>query len=294
MKFAPAGRAAGGLRAPLLWIGTACTIVAGYVLLARGGTTAPAALLVIGYVILAPLAIHGIKMTAVGRDAADAPPYAWAVLVALAVLALYAATLAPTTAMWDTSEYMAAAKVLGIPHPPGNPLFVLIAYLLGTLPIAREFAVRINLLAAAASAASAGIWFLVAHEVTSNLFAERWARLTAAAVCALVGATSFTVWNQSVVNEKVYTVSLLQLTVVVWLAIRWTRRPAGAAADRLLVVIAYLLALGYTIHPAGSLAAPCIVAVVLLVAPKTFVRGRLVAQALAASVFGLSLFAFEP
>ena len=294
MKFAPAGRAAGGLRAPLLWIGTACTIVAGYVLLARGGTTAPAALLVIGYVILAPLAIHGIKMRKVGRDAADAPPYAWAALVALAVLALYAATLAPTTAMWDTSEYMAAAKVLGIPHPPGNPLFVLIAYLFGTLPIAREFAVRINLLAAAASAASAGIWFLVAHEVTSNLFAERWARLTAAAVCALVGATSFTVWNQSVVNEKVYTVILLQLTTVVWLSIRWTRQPAGAAADRLLIVIAYLLALGYTIHPAGYLAGPCITAVVLMVAPKTFLRGRLIAQAVLATVFGLSLFAFEP
>ena len=32
----------------------------------------------------------------------------------------------PTTAMWDTSEYTAAAKALGIPHPPGNPLFVLI------------------------------------------------------------------------------------------------------------------------------------------------------------------------
>ncbi|MFI5244841.1 MAG: protein O-mannosyl-transferase family, partial [Gemmatimonadales bacterium] len=132
------------------------------------------------------------------------------------------------------------------------------------------------------------------HEVTSKLFTVRWTQLVAAAVCALVGATSFTVWNQSVVNEKVYTVSLLQLTVVVWLAIRWTRRPAGTAADRLLVVIAYLLALGYTIHPAGYLAAPCIVAVVLLVAPKTFVRGRLVAQALAATVFGLSLFAFEP
>ena len=233
MKIAPTGRAAGGLRARLMWTATALTIAAGYVLLARGGTTAPAGLLVIGYVLLAPLAIYGAPAAGVKTDAENAAPYAWAALVALAVFALYALTLAPTTAMWDTSEYMAAAKDLGIPHPPGNPLFVLVAYLFGTLPIAREFAARINLLAAAASAASAGLWFLIAHEVTRKLFAERWAALTAAAVCALVGATSFTVWNQSVVNEKVYTVSLLQLTVVVWLAVRWTRQPNGAGADRM-------------------------------------------------------------
>ena len=293
MTNALTARSAGGLRGPLLWAGTAGTIIAGYALLAGGGMTAPALLLVAGYVVLAPLAILGAKRGAVA-DETDAPPYRWAALITLVVFALYAATLAPTTAMWDTSEYMAAAYVLGIPHPPGNPLFVLIAYLFGTLPIASEFAARINLMAAAASAVSAGIWFLVANAVTSKLFAERWAQLTAAAVCALAGATSFTVWNQSVVNEKVYTLALLQLTVVVWLALRWTRQPAGPAADRLLLVIAYLLALGYAIHPAGYLAAPCVVAVVLLLAPRTFTRVRLIALVAAVTVFGLSLFAFEP
>ena len=294
MNFAPARRAAAGSRTPLLWIGTASAIVAGYALLAKGGTTAPAVLLVVGYALLAPLAILGTRECNPEPHARGAAPYGWAVLVALSAFALYAVTLAPGTAMWDTSEYIAAAKVLGIPHPPGNPLFVLIAYLFGTLPIASDFAVRINLLAAAASAASAGLWFLVAHEATRALFANRAARLASAAACALVGTTSFTVWNQSVVNEKVYTLSLLQLTVVVWLTIRWTRRLAGTASDRLLVVIAYLLALGYTIHPAGYLAAPSVAAAVLMLAPRTFLRGRLIAQAAAASAFGFSLFAFEP
>jgi hypothetical protein len=294
MNDAPTARSAGGLRVPLLWAGTAAAIVVGYALLAGGGTTVPAALLVIGYVVLAPLAMRGSHQVDARTKGGDAPPYRWAALVALAVFVLYAATLAPSTAMWDTSEYMAAAKVLGIPHPPGNPLFVLVAYLFGTLPIASAFAVRINLMAAAASAASAGLWFLVANEVTRKLFAARWAQLTAAATCAVAGATSFTVWNQSVVNEKVYTLALLQLTVVVWLALRWTQRPTGAASDRLLVVIAYLLALGYTIHPAGYLAAPCIVTVVLLLAPRTFIRWRLIAEVALATVFGLSLFAFEP
>ncbi|HEV8408977.1 MAG TPA: DUF2723 domain-containing protein [Gemmatimonadaceae bacterium] len=292
MTFAPDGRAAGGSRALMLWSGTAITIAAGYALLARGGTTLPAALLVLGYVLLAPLAMYGAGDGA-GKDASN-PPYKFAALVAAGVLLLYTLTLAPTTAMWDASEYMAAAKDLGIPHPPGNPLFVLIAYLFGTLPIAHDFAARINMLAATASALSAALWFLIAHEVTRKLFEERWAQLTAAAVCALVGATSFTVWNQSVVNEKVYTVSLLQLTVVVWLAVRWTAHPRGTGSDRLLLVIAYLLALGYTIHPAGYLAAPCVAAVVLLLSPRTLLRPRLLAEGALVTVLGLSLFAFEP
>ena len=86
----------------------------------------------------------------------EKPPYSWAAGVTAAVMALYIATLAPTTAFWDTSEYIAAAKVLGIPHPPGNPLFVLMAHVFGLLPIMGSYAERINLFAAVTSAFGAG------------------------------------------------------------------------------------------------------------------------------------------
>ena len=51
----------------------------------------------------------------------DRPPYLWAFVTSVLIFLIYLATLAPTTAFWDTSEYIAAARVLGIPHPPGNP-----------------------------------------------------------------------------------------------------------------------------------------------------------------------------
>ena len=54
----------------------------------------------------------------------ERPPYGLAALATAAVLAIYVFTIAPTTQFWDTSVYIASAKVLGIPHPPGNPLFV--------------------------------------------------------------------------------------------------------------------------------------------------------------------------
>src|SRR5438132_7932093 len=76
------------------------------------------------------------------------PPYLMAGCVSLGALILYVLTLAPTTQFWDTSEYLAAAYTLGIPHPPGNPLFVLIAYVFGMLPLMMDYASLTTLVAA--------------------------------------------------------------------------------------------------------------------------------------------------
>src|SRR5881398_595812 len=50
-------------------------------------------------------------------------------------------------------------------------------------------------------------------------------RRLAAVAGALAAATAFTVWNQSVVNEKVYTLSLLSIALVLWLIVRWDDQP---------------------------------------------------------------------
>ena len=55
---------------------------------------------------------------------APPPPYRAAALAGTLVLVLYVLTLAPTTAFWDASEYITTAYILGVPHPPGTPLFV--------------------------------------------------------------------------------------------------------------------------------------------------------------------------
>src|ERR1043165_7933983 len=117
------------------------------------------------------------------------PSYLAALAVSVVTLALYLATLAPSTAMWDTSEYIAAAYTLGLPHPPGNPLFVIIGRVFSILPIASTVAIRINILAAICSAVSAGAWFLITERVLVGWFTERWQRITGGALGALIGAT---------------------------------------------------------------------------------------------------------
>src|ERR671923_682560 len=149
------------------------------------------------------------------------PSYLAAGVVTLLVFALYVLTLAPSTAMWDTSEYIAAAYTLGLPHPPGNPLFVLIGRVFAVLPIPGSVALRVNVLAALSSAVSAGMWFLITERVLVSWFPQRWQRILGGSIATVLGATAFTVWNQSVVNEKVYTVSLMGIAIISWLMIRW-------------------------------------------------------------------------
>jgi len=212
-------------------------------------------------------------MTATAGELPDhRPSYRAAAIVSALVFVLYLVTLAPSTAMWDTSEYIAAAYVLGLPHPPGNPLFILIAHAFGLLPLPGSYAQRINVLAALTSAASAGIWFLVTERVLAAWLPQRWQRISGGVLSALIGATAFSVWNQSVVMEKVYPVSLLFIAVISWLAIRWIDRPDGPKADRTLVLIAYLIGLGYAVHPAGFLAVPAVGVAVLLRRPQTVLQ----------------------
>ncbi|HTJ21679.1 MAG TPA: DUF2723 domain-containing protein, partial [Gemmatimonadaceae bacterium] len=270
-------------------------LAGGYADLVRGGTTVSAFLLSIAYCALIPLAIWSSRPVADKEPADPTPPsYGAATLVATLVLALYLVTLAPSTAMWDTSEYIAAAYTFGLPHPPGNPLFVIAGRMFAILPIAPTVAQRINILAALSSAASAGLWFLVTEQILGAWLGERWLRVAGAVVAAVVGATSFTVWNQSVVNEKVYTVSLVGIALVSWLAIRWSNRPSGPRADRLLVLMAYLCGLGYANHMAGMLPAPAILLAVLLRRPAALVQPKLVIACLAALIVGLSPFATQP
>src|SRR5690606_331441 len=123
------------------------------------------------------------------------PPYLAAGIAVLAVWILYVVTLAPTTWFWDTSEYIATAHILGIPHPPGNPLFVVLAraWELLLAPTGLSVAVRINLFSATLSFLAHGFWFLVMHRVAAFMIGIRTVRLVVTFVAVLVIASAITV-----------------------------------------------------------------------------------------------------
>jgi len=194
---------------------------------------------------------------------APRPPWPAAAAVAVLVLLGYALTLAPTVTFWDAGELIAAARTLGIPHPPGTPLFVLVAHVWALVLPVGEYALRTNLLSATASAAGAGFFFLVAHETTARLGAglapgpARLVRVGGAAAAALAGAFTFTNWQNS--NEtEVYAVAMLVIAATVWLAVRW--RQAPERRGRLPLLAIYLFGLSVANHLLALLAGPALVA----------------------------------
>ena len=224
------------------------------------------------------------------------PPYVAAALAGLVVWVLYAITLAPSTAFWDTSEYIATAHILGIPHPPGNPLFVVLARAWDVLlePTGLSTAVRINLFSATMSSLAHGFWFLLAHRILSFFSESRSFRLAGAAAAVAISATAFTVWNQSNVNEKVYTVSLFTIALLSWLAFRWRDRLGIGKDDNLLLLMVFILALSVGNHLMAFLAAPALLVFIALVHPRTLVNWRLYAAGAGAVILGLSIHLFLP
>jgi hypothetical protein len=234
-------------------------------------------------------------------------PYALAAVAGALVFALYAITLAPTTAFWDTSEYIATAHILGIPHPPGNPVFVLMAraWELLLAPTGLSVAVRVNLFSAFMGAATAFFWFLVVHRILAYFSGSELVRRVGAGAAVLVSATAFTVWNQSNVNEKVYSVSLFTIGLLSWTAFLWrehvelhrsaaTAKSARFHDDNALVFMVFVLALSVGNHLMAFLAAPALLVLLLMVKPQVFLNWKLYGWSVVFGIIGLSVHLFLP
>jgi len=197
---------------------------------------------------------------------ASAPPYRWAVAVAALVLAGLVVSLAPSVTFWDAGELTAAMRILGIPHPPGTPLFVMMGHVFGMMVPFGEFAFRTNLQTALFAALASGFWFLVLDEVAGRYLGEDrrsagWTRLAAAAAGTVIAAFGFTNWLNS--NEtEVYSVSTFTIAVVVWLMLRWraARVQGQGRGERHLLLVGYLLGVAIGNHLLGLLVGPAIVA----------------------------------
>ncbi len=198
------------------------------------------------------------------------PPYALAGLATLLVLTGYVVTLAPTVTFWDAGELIAAAKTLGIPHPPGTPLFVLIGHLWGALLPFGEFAQRTNLLSATLSALGAGCFFLVVHETLVRSSAEleggaaRLVRVGGSFAAVLIAGFTFTQWQNS--NEtEVYAAATFTIAAICWLCFVWRAARGTARAPHLLLLILYLAGISIGNHLLALLVGPAVVAFLVAV-----------------------------
>src|SRR5690242_19744659 len=78
--------------------------------------------------------------------------------------ALYVRTLAPSLLLGDSAEFQILSSTLGIAHPPGYPIYLLIGKLFTWLPVG-SVAYRVNLLSASAAAIAVALLYLVARSL---------------------------------------------------------------------------------------------------------------------------------
>ena len=90
-----------------------------------------------------------------------------AALVFSVSLLVYRWTLAPTVTLVDSGELIVAARFLGVAHPPGFPLYLILAHLFSLIPIG-SIAFRINFASAFFAALASGLITLMTAEFVTS------------------------------------------------------------------------------------------------------------------------------
>ena len=166
------------------------------------------------------------------------------------LLVIYVATLAPGVTFWDAGELLAASHSLGIPHPPGTPLYVALAHVwAGALDGAVGFARATNLLSAASTAlAGAATAWLVARQIGTR--DGGWIGVLA----ALSAGTMLSAWANATETE-VYAVAVLH-AVAMLVSAALAGEGTTARHERWMLLTAYLMALAPAVHLSALVAAP--------------------------------------
>jgi hypothetical protein len=179
--------------------------------------------------------------------------------VFLVSLVTYVVTLSPTVVFWDVGEFCAAAFTLQVPHPPGAPLFLLLARLASMVPFVADVAVRMHFISALASALTCGLLYLLSVNFIVMWRGEPASLYDRVVVygSAVVGALSLTFsptfWFNAV-EAEVYGMSMLFVGGIIWLGMRWYQRAANKSGDMYLLFIAYIVGLSVGVHLLAILA----------------------------------------
>ncbi|HEX6739480.1 MAG TPA: DUF2723 domain-containing protein [Vicinamibacteria bacterium] len=201
--------------------------------------------------------------------------------LAAALLVLYAWGACPTIYVGDSGELVTAAWTLGIPHPSGYPLYVLLGKAWAEAVRWGSVAHRLSLFSAACAAAACGLLHLLARREGLGAIAS--------ATGALLLAASPSFWGEANV-QRVYALNALFLVLAVGAALRWSR--TARAGD--LWWAAFLCGLGAANHTFMAVAGAAIGAFVLWRAPGLWKQPRTVLLAILAFAAGLVPYLYLP
>jgi tetratricopeptide (TPR) repeat protein len=199
----------------------------------------------------------------------------------LGVFVLYAIGACRTIYVGDSGELVAAVYTLGIPHPSGYPLYVLLGKLWTLQVPIGSIAFRMSLFSAACAAATVALL----HRLALRLGLGRVASVTA----ALLLAVSPSFWGEANI-QRVYALNAVFVVLAASAALAW--RASGR--ERHLLAAAFLCGLGATNHTFMALMAAAIGLFAVITTPALARRPRLVLAGAGCFIAGLLPYAYLP
>ena len=191
----------------------------------------------------------------------------WGVFAIAAVV--YLMTMEPVSSLWDCSEFIATSYKLEVGHPPGAPLFMMLARLATLFAFGNPdyVGMAVNAMNSLASAFCILFLFWTITHLARRLATRNGAELTTPGVVAILGAGAVgalaytftdTFWFSAIEGE-VYALSSMFTALVVWLMLKWEEQADEPHASRWIVLIAYLMGLSIGVHILNLLCIPALV-----------------------------------
>lgn len=167
----------------------------------------------------------------------------------------------------DTGDFIASAATLGVPHPPGYPLFTFLGFLLTRINFLTP-AFMVGLIAATSSALSVLVFYLISLSFTKNKLASF--------IASLVLSFNFLFWFYAEIAE-VFSLNVLLMLVLLLFAVLFVREKM----DKYFFALSFFVGLSLTNHQTIILIFPTILIIIfkdllqLLKTPKNFLKALL-------------------
>jgi len=219
-------------------------------------------------------------------------------IVFLFTFIVYYLTVQPTLSYWDCGEFIACAYTLGIPHPPGSPLFIIIGRFFSMIPFAEDICYRINMLSVISSATAVMFGYLTVVRMINLWFnkgtdgLKKYIVYIGGIAGSLLMAFATTYWANAV-EAEVYGLSMTIMTVILWLAIKYLDHQETAAGSKIIILACFLAMSGVAVHLSTFLVLP-VAAIFFIIRkgapPKVWfaICGFLIAELMAILMFSSS------
>ncbi|RLC46721.1 MAG: membrane protein [Candidatus Cloacimonadota bacterium] len=168
-------------------------------------------------------------------------------------------TKAPSVSFWDCGEYITVSNILGVPHPPGNPFYVILGKIITLLPFGIPVAQKVNTLSVLFGSLAVLFTYLAIVKLVAIWEQKAWKCYFAGIIGATLIGFSNTFWDNSIEAEVLSGLSFF-ISIIVWLILVWTEKNRGKnfTHQKILLLIIYLFSLGFGIHQTVLQIAPAI------------------------------------